>query len=222
MHDSISQTNSITPTPPQLQQNAPKCNLPDQSLSPILAPIPPSPLPQSLSPRQLTAITLLCTGLSLELTAARLHINRATLYRWRTTHPSFQAELARRQRDLHDTSIRRFRLILLNALKLIDNGISSSHCDEDRLKNAFSLLRHVDLPSLLATPQDPLTTDQCLDNLIQTDRASRNLDPTLPITDQDREEYLSSLEFPEPPTSSSTHLRLAGSPTTTPSPYPLP
>ena len=48
-----------------------------------------------LTAQQQQALELLGAGCTDKLVCQRLNINRGTLYRWRTTHPRFMAELAR-------------------------------------------------------------------------------------------------------------------------------
>lgn len=220
-----------SPARGETEQNGTFRNTNDENALPIFTPASPQlpttppPHPSPLSPRQLSAISLLCSGLNLDTVAARLRIGRTTLYTWRTTHPAFRAELARRQKELRDTASRRLRLTLLRALAAVTDQITSARHREDRAKTALALLRSCDLRALLAD-SDPLTPAACLDDLIQQDRASRNLEPTLAIDDDDRAELLARLEsdhtFDAPPPATPTHRRLAGARHTPPSPYPAP
>ncbi len=81
-----------------------------------------------LSQAQLNAIDLLVLGHSDRSAANHLGIHYTTVSNWRTNHPAFRAELARRRQDVWGGACERFRALLDKAVEEMEKQLT----DEDK------------------------------------------------------------------------------------------
>ena len=138
------------PNPP-MQQNAAPCSAekskpdsrsPTRRKNDFLNQLLTDPeLSHQLSPRQHEAINLSLQGLTDAQVAQQINVNRATLYRWRTSNPYFRAELHRRRRAIWASCTDRLRSMIAPALDIIQSQITSPD-PRTALRAAAILIRH--------------------------------------------------------------------------------
>ena len=90
-----------------------------------------------LSAEQHRAMELLLLGQSTTQVAAKLGVDRKTLYRWRR-HPAFQADFNRRQIEMSESTDQRLRRLTEKAAAVIEKKL-----DEGNLLAATTLLKLV-------------------------------------------------------------------------------
>ena len=119
MSDPISTTNDKPQTTnfePSMPQNAPEC---PTFFCDSEADIPSA----SLSPLQLSVLDLMLAGQSDCSIARELHVDRKTLYRWKTHDPAFIHELSRRRDALFGQSTDRLRSLLDSAMDTLEKQV---------------------------------------------------------------------------------------------------
>jgi hypothetical protein len=78
---------------------------------------------QQLSAKQLLCVDLLAAGCSDRQAAEEVAVDRATVWRWRTSDAAFQAELNARRQELWEATADRLRALLPRALDVIEDAI---------------------------------------------------------------------------------------------------
>ena len=151
-----------------------------------------------LTPQQLKAIRLLLAGGSDSSVARELDLNRHTIHRWRTRHPAFRAELARRRESLWHNSADHLGALLPRALKVLARQLKSNY-DITSFRAATSVLK-LAAAGKLTPPTDPTDEREILRHEILKDRLRAN-DPNPTITDADLQRKLEQLlsDDPTPP-----------------------
>ncbi len=139
--DTSSTPRSALPNPPSpLHQDASPCII-ESDLS---TPAPFDSPPQPLSSKQLTAITLFLAGQPDAKVAHALQVHRTTVTRWRLHNPLVVAELNRRRNALLSSTLNRFHVLTVKALKEIEAQLQdrkTSFCSDNRFRAASLLLR---------------------------------------------------------------------------------
>jgi hypothetical protein len=107
---------------PGVQQNATPCNI-ENRVQAVLS------LSRSasnrLTPAQRTAIERLLHGESDARVAERLHLDRSTVYRWRTAHPTFRRELERLRKIVWAQQADRLRAMVQPALDVLEKQLEN-------------------------------------------------------------------------------------------------
>jgi hypothetical protein len=145
-----------------------------------------------LSAQQLKAIRLLIAGGSDSSVARELGLNRHTIHRWRTRHPAFRAELARRRESLWHNNTDHLNALLPKALKVLSQHLKSNY-DTTSARAAVSLLKLAGAGKF-TPPKDPTDETDLLRQEILKDRLRANpANPDTTILDSDLESKLKQL-----------------------------
>jgi 3-dehydroquinate dehydratase/shikimate dehydrogenase len=149
-------------TPPPLPQNSPGFPTPNNN-----ADHPPHfHTPTSdLSQKQLAALNRLFAGDSESFICRTLKIDRKTLYNWKTHHPAFRAELARRNAEVWTGVVAEVRSTVIDAVTTLRRHLCAG-TDMTQLRAARTLLTLVNSPRL--APTEPTTVTGVLDLLLRT------------------------------------------------------
>jgi transposase-like protein len=102
--------------------------------------VPKCPTAKSLTARQRAAMELILCGQTDSAIAAKLGINRRTLYRWRTKNTQFAAELRQRHAQVWDGANDRLRRMLRPAIRVLSQDLKNPDAI-DRHRAACSILR---------------------------------------------------------------------------------
>jgi hypothetical protein len=108
-----------------------------------------------LTEQQVAAVELLLQGLTEVEVAARLHVNRTSIYRWRTRSPLFRAFLDQQRRAVYDQSAERIRGAMLPAIELLEQQVRDAATSPDRAIRAAGMLLKLAAARGLATPPAP-------------------------------------------------------------------
>jgi hypothetical protein len=143
-------------------------------------------LSSQLSPRQHEAINLSLQGLTDAQVAQQINVNRATLYRWRTSNPWFRAELHRRRRAIWASCTDRLRSMIAPALDIIQSQITSPD-PRTALRAAAILIRHAAPRATTLKPHadDADPVKQLLEDLDDEAYPLDDDDPALDDDDRD-------------------------------------
>jgi hypothetical protein len=100
----------------------------------------PTFTPRPLTPEQLNAIPLLCTGATDAETAAAVGVQRETVWRWRHETPAFMAELEKARQQFISGAVDKLRSTLPKAVQNVCDAVEGGN-----LKASLELLRCVGL-----------------------------------------------------------------------------
>ncbi|HZK80889.1 MAG TPA: hypothetical protein VFC46_07475 [Humisphaera sp.] len=105
--------------------------IPDATASPALPAVAPpregiTPQPFKLSEPQTEAITAISEGLSFGKVAERAGVDRATVYRWRTTDPNFIAALNQWRSEIQMHTRDRMHAIVEKAAESVDRVVEKN------------------------------------------------------------------------------------------------
>ena len=109
----------------------------------------------SLSPKQLLAVDLLATGVSVTAAAEACEISRQTASEWANHHHAFKAALNRRRQELWAESVDRARSLVPKALDVLAGELDG----EKRLTAAIHIMKAVGLHGL-PSPSGPTNPDE--------------------------------------------------------------
>ena len=101
-------------------------------------------------PRQRTAVELLLRGAGDADVGQQLGVDRGTVFRWRTQHAAFRAELERQRELAFQESVDRLRSMVQPALDIIERQMGDASDPRAALRAAAILLR-------FAAPRRPTT-----------------------------------------------------------------
>ena len=192
----------------------------------------PSPTPATcctdhpllqLTPIQHQALDLLHAGQSVAATARALNIHRVTVYRWKTHHPRFIAELAHRAALSHvDTSLKANRALDV-AMNIVLKSLTSD--SSDARQTALRLIASPRLARLAAT-SNSISLRQTLSQFQQLRAIDAPSDaPADPLLLSDLAAELDApipIDPPEGPKASKAPRHIAERPTKRPSWAPPP
>jgi hypothetical protein len=108
----------------------------------------------ALSPKQLLAVDLLATGVSVTAAAEACAISRQTASEWTNRHHAFKAALNRRRQELWAESVDRARALVPKALDVLADELDG----EKRLAAAIHIVKAVGMYGLPppSGPVDPM------------------------------------------------------------------
>lgn len=92
-----------------------------------------------MTPKQARAAELLVEGRTDSEVAAELEMDRTTIWRWRSIHPAFRAELARLRASVWEASEDRLRRMRVKALETLDRALDGD--GRGAVRAAMALLR---------------------------------------------------------------------------------
>ena len=115
---------------------------------------------------QLEVLQHLVGGLNVTTAARKLHIHRATIYRWLKESPAFRDTLAQYHRVIAESAPERVRELRIQALDTLEDCLSGSLASPAvRLRAAMYLLnqtaRHGVSALLLPPPQNTPSATEC-------------------------------------------------------------
>lgn len=127
-----------------------------------------------------SAIDRLIVGDTDRQVASAVGINRSTVWKWRSQHAYFVAELNRRRQNLWGASVERLRAMLPRALDRVEEELDSG---EDGFRAAVTVLRLAGVESL-PPPGGPVDAEQIINTMVDKRLAEKYDDPIAEVLNQ--------------------------------------